>query len=83
MSKMPTTASSPAAVVAGIPWSWAAGTKWVLDDAVGRPAAHPEGEHSDQNVQRLLALRSTVDRDPGGRVAVRSASTTTLPGSRP
>ncbi len=29
MSKTPTTASSPAAVVAPIPWSWAAGTKWV------------------------------------------------------
>ncbi len=27
MSKTPTTASSPAAVVTGIPWSWAAGTK--------------------------------------------------------
>ena len=29
MSKMPTRASSPAAVVWGIPWSWAAGMKWV------------------------------------------------------
>jgi hypothetical protein len=27
MSKMPTTASSPAAVVTGRPWSWAAGMK--------------------------------------------------------
>jgi hypothetical protein len=30
MSKTPTTASSPAAVVAGMPWSCAADTKWLL-----------------------------------------------------
>lgn len=28
-SNTPTTASSPAAAVTGMPWSWAAGTKWV------------------------------------------------------
>lgn len=29
-SNTPITASSPAAAVTGMPWSWAAGTKWVL-----------------------------------------------------
>ena len=83
MSKMPTTASSPAAVVDGIPWSWAAGTKWVwMMPLVDQPHTQKVST-SAQNDQRRLALRSTSTATRAGDAPVRSASTTTLPGSMP
>ena len=83
MSKMPTTASRPAAVVDGIPWSWAAGTKWVwMMPLVDQPHTQKVST-SAQNDQRRPALRSTSTATRAGEAPVRSASTTTLPGSRP
>jgi len=58
MSNRPTSASRPAAVVVGMPWSWAAGMKWVpirpFVDApqIAKPAA------SNQNARVRAANRS-------------------------
>ena len=54
MSKMPIRASSPAAVVCGMPWSWAAGMKWVpIRPLVDQPQIQ-KVRNSAQKVQRRL-----------------------------
>ena len=81
MSNMPTTASSPAAVVAGMPWSWAAGTKWVRMMPL---VDHPRSRRSPtraQNTQRAAGLAEHTDRDAGRADCARcdSGSTTAWP----
>jgi hypothetical protein len=83
MSKMPTTASSPAAVVLGIPWSCAAGTKcvWMIP-FVDHPQTQKVSTRA-QNTHRRLARRSTVTATrPGERVTV-AVGSAALPGRRP
>ena len=58
-SKMPTTASSEAAVVAGMPWSWAAGTKWVAISPLVVMPQMAKPPDSNQNVRLRDASRST------------------------
>ncbi|CAB4757379.1 unannotated protein [freshwater metagenome] len=61
MSKIPTIASRPAAVVAPMPWSWAAGTKCVL---IMPLVVHPQMKNVPASSQkaRVLAANARVDR---------------------
>ena len=57
MSKIPIRASSPAAVVCGMPWSWAAGMKCVpIRPLVDQPQIQ-KVRNSAQKVQRRLTWR--------------------------
>ena len=58
MSKIPTTASSDAAVVCGIPWSCAAGMKWVPTRPLVEAPQTANDPTSSQNTPRRLAIRS-------------------------
>ena len=83
MSKIPTTASSPAAVVLGIPWSCAAGTKWVwMMPFVDQPQTQKVST-SAQNTQRWLAARSTRTATTAGEAVGRVGGGTTVPAGSP
>ena len=70
-------------MVAGIPWSWAAGTKWVwMMPLVDQPQTQKVST-SAQNAQRRLAARSTSTATRAGETPVRVSSTTMEPGSMP
>ena len=59
MSKIPTTASRPAAVVSGMPWSWAEGMKWVpISPLVVAPQMANPATRA-QKVRTLLARLRT------------------------
>ena len=71
MSKIPTTASRPAAVVSGMPWSWADGMKWVpISPLVVAPQMAKPG---DQRPERA---------DPAGALSTCSARTAAFGGVR-
>ena len=67
MSKMPISASSEADVVAGMPWSCAAGMKWVpIRPLVDQPQIQ-KVRNSAQKVQLRLTSRSVRHGDPARR----------------
>jgi hypothetical protein len=66
MSKIPIRASRPAEVVAGMPWSWAAGMKWVpIRPLVDQPQTQ-NVRNSAQKVQVRLASRSVLSATAAG-----------------
>ena len=67
-SKIPTSASSPAAVVGGIPWSIAAGMKWV---AISPLVVAPQIANPPASSQNVGTSRG-VDAAPAARVRPRS-----------
>ena len=70
MSKTPISASSEAEVVAGMPWSWAAGMKWVpIRPLVDQPQIQ-KVRNSAQKVHGRLDLAQRAQRDPGRPRAV-------------
>ena len=68
MSKMPTRASSPAAVVSGMPWSWAAGMKCVpTSPFVEIPQMAKPPASSQKTLVRAASRRPRGPAAPGGR----------------
>ena len=64
MSKTPISASRLAEVVSGMPWSCAAGMKWVpIRPLVDQPQIQ-KVRNSAQNVQRRLSLAQRGQREP-------------------
>ena len=77
MSRMPITASIEAAVVAGIPWSWAAGMKCT---AIRPTVVAPQTKNdaaSAQNVPVRIGLAQDLERVVGVRAA--AAGSITVP----
>src|SRR5688572_20646800 len=77
MSKMPTTASSPAAVVSAMPWSCAEGMKWVaISPVVDAPQVAEPIARAPEGRGRAAPARVVTARPagPGGP---------TLPGVAP
>ncbi len=79
MSKTPTTASSPAAVVAGIPWSCAAGTKcvWMMPfvdqpqtQKVSTSAQNGQRRETRASVETARRAGDSVEAATGGAAAV-------------
>ncbi|PSK63742.1 hypothetical protein B0E53_04328 [Micromonospora sp. MH33] len=62
MSKSPTRASRPAAVVSGMPWSCAAGTKWVPTSplVVAPQIAKPPASSQNGRVRAAAASAPTA-----------------------
>lgn len=58
-SNTPITASSPAAAVTGMPWSWAEGTKWVLTSPLVEAPQIAKVPASSQKGPVRAALSST------------------------
>ena len=71
MSKMPTRASRPAAVVSAMPWSWADGMKWVpISPLVVAPQMAKPPARAQKVVVRAASRRAR-DGAAGGPGRVR------------
>ena len=55
MSKTPIRASRPALVVAGMPWSWAAGMKWV---PISPLVDQPQIQNVPKRIQKVRLRRA-------------------------
>ena len=67
MSKTPMTASSEAAAVMGMPWSWAGGHEVRLDQAVRRGAADREGAREQPERSGAGGVEQDASRRAPGR----------------
>ena len=82
MSKIPISASRLAEVVSGMPWSCAAGMKWVpIRPLVDQPQIQ-KVRNSAQNVQLRLASRRVRHGDPAGPAPRRSTAARRTPAAR-
>jgi hypothetical protein len=76
MSKIPTSASSPAATVGGIPWSCAAGMKcgWMSPNVVAPQIAIPATRYQNGPVRAASRSARTASRAAPARTGSRSSA---------